>query len=182
MSEAKARALESLSGTTKRSGKTKQSGPTKQSGSTKHSGPAKQSDSTSEPTLSTVSSKGDDDGDDPAHFRGAGRKFALLCDLWPGLSMLGRPCPTSLPSSAPWCPEWCTSNAAWESGLLVELFYIVSAHHHKWIEGSPAFAKEVVNSIFPSSSILILQVSCWCWGNAQVPDRQCPEERSTYLC
>ena len=89
MSEAKARALESLSGTTKRSGKTKQSGPTKQSGSTKHSGPAKQSDSTGEPTLSTVSSKGDDDGDDPAHFRGAGRKFALLCDLWPGLSMLG---------------------------------------------------------------------------------------------
>ena len=173
MSEAKARALESLSGTAKRSGKTKQSRPTKHSGTAKQSDPTKhteQSDPTTEPTLSTVSSKGDDNGDDPAHFRTAGRKFALLCDLWPGLSMLGRPCPPNLPLSAPWHPEWCASDAAWESGLLVELFYVVSAIHHKRIEASPTFAREVGCFVFLSSSTLILQVSRRCWGDAQVPD------------
>lgn len=117
------------------------------------------------------------------HFRAAGKRFAVLSDLWPRPSILKQPCPTGLPSSAPWHPERCENDAAWEVGNVAEVYHIVPKNLHVDVEGSAFFSKEVrMNSyLFKTFVSQHPAVHSWSRKGTNLCYRQYSEECLSHL-
>lgn len=69
--------------------------------------------------------------------------FAVLSELWVQRSISRQPNPLHFQSSGPWDPEWCQSDAAWNEGIIVELYSLIWEHYHEHIEHSPVFSNKV---------------------------------------
>ena len=80
-------------------------------------------------------------------YRGLGKRFAVLSDLWVRRSILRRPYPPLLRSLGPWNSGRCATDAAWDSGNVAELYTLLPEPYHDLIENSPLFS-EMVSELF----------------------------------
>lgn len=89
-------------------------------------------------------------------YRGLGRRFAILAELWVQRSHLGRPCTINIQSSGPWDLGRCANNTAWDEGIVAELYFFLPSRYHEFIENSELFSAEVCQnpSEYPLTSIL----------------------------
>ena len=94
-------------------------------------------------------------GTDPLHrtYRNHGKRFAALSELWVKSSALGCPCPQRLESTSPWQHENLANRAAWEEGIVAELYYFLPQSCHVHIEESPVFGKMVRRVCFPHTDL-----------------------------
>jgi len=95
-------------------------------------------------TLSTVSATStNQDASLDGDYSGLGKRFAILSELWVRRSILGQPNPPHLQSLGPWHPGRCANNAAWDEGIVAELYFLLPGRYHELIECSPAFSAKV---------------------------------------
>ena len=85
-------------------------------------------------------------------YRNHGKRFAALSELWVKGSTLRRPYPERFRSLGPWHPQRWVNNAAWEEGIVAELYHILPESCHSLIEELALFSKEVCDQLFPSVS------------------------------
>ena len=95
--------------------------------------------STSSPSETTTSKK----SSLHSEYRGLGKRFAVLSELWVRRSALRQPCPIDLQTLGPWHPSRCANDAAWDGGIVSELYYLLPSSHHELIEKSALFSEEV---------------------------------------
>lgn len=89
------------------------------------------------------------DHDNALHrdYRGLGKCFVILSELWVRRSLLRRPCPPDLQSVGPWHPARCTNDAAWDNGIIAEFYFLLPSSYHEFIENSALFSEEVCTNL-----------------------------------
>ena len=112
----------------------------------------KSTSGTNQTTISSASSavsdtaapdQDDDNASNFAKYRGLGKRFAIISELWVRSSLLRRPCPIDLRSTNPWHARRCANDAAWDDGIVAELYFLLPGPYHEFIEGSARFSSEV---------------------------------------
>ena len=94
-----------------------------------------------------------DEGNTPhLEYRGFGKCFAILSEVWMWGSLLRCPYPTELRSLGPWHPRQCASDAAWDEGTVAELYHLLPSSCHEFIENLALFSDEVCEN--PSRCLL----------------------------
>ena len=78
-----------------------------------------------------------------AEFRGLGKRFAVLSELWVRPSLLKQPCPEDLQSLGPWHSKRCANDAAWDRGIVAEMYFLLPSSYHEFIENSTLFSDGV---------------------------------------
>ena len=73
-------------------------------------------------------------------YRNHGKRFSALSELWVKKSALGKPYPERLRLLGPWHPERIANNAAWEEGIVAELYFYLPTSCHEQIEHSTVFS------------------------------------------
>jgi len=81
-------------------------------------------------------------------FRGLGKRFAILSELWVERSVLRRPNPQHLQLLGPWHPKRCANDAAWDEGIIAELYFLLPESYHDYIENSATFSEMVRRQVF----------------------------------
>ena len=96
-------------------------------------------------TSSTISGTTTTNQDTSLHrdYSSFGKRFAVLSELWVQRSILRQPNPLRFQSSGPWDPERCRSDAAWNEGIIAELYSLIPERFHEHIEHSPVFSTKV---------------------------------------
>lgn len=84
-----------------------------------------------------------EDGATLRDFRGAGKQYTILSDLWPQRSILRRPCPPNFDSFGPWDLRRCANDTAWDQGNVAELYHLLPERYHEFIEHSALFSDQV---------------------------------------
>jgi hypothetical protein len=78
-----------------------------------------------------------------AEFRGLGKRVAILSEIWLRRSLLRQPCPTDLQSLGPWHLGRCENAAAWDDGIVAELYHFLPSPFHEALENSALFSEQV---------------------------------------
>ena len=81
-------------------------------------------------------------------YRGLGKRFAILSELWVRHSILRRPCPPDLEQLGPWNCERCANNATWDKGNVTELYFLLPEPYHNLIKHSALFLDMVHGQYF----------------------------------
>jgi hypothetical protein len=85
----------------------------------------------------------DEDNSLHLEYRGLGKRFAILSELWMRPSLLKQPCPSYLQTLGPWHSRRCADDAAWDDGIISELYFLLPGPYHELIESSPLFSDQV---------------------------------------
>ena len=76
-------------------------------------------------------------------YRGIGKRFAVLSELWAQCSILRKPYPPRLQSLGPWDSGRCVNDTVWGEGNIAELYVLTPESYHDLIENSALFADQV---------------------------------------
>lgn len=116
-------------------------------------------------------------------YRGVGKRFAVLSDLWVQHSILRKPCPPRFQPLDPWDSRRCADDAAWDEGNIVELYFLLPKSYHELIERSALFSKMVSRLNFsnlPTISTFqsFSRVSSRCESTSSTPCGRMPPQSS----
>ena len=87
-------------------------------------------------------------------YRGIGKRFAILSELWVRRSILRRPCPPDPEQLGPWNRKRCANDATWDNGNVTELYFLLPEPYHDLIEHSALFSDMVRGQSFRSTNDL----------------------------
>jgi len=76
-------------------------------------------------------------------YRGVGKRFTVLSELWARRSILRKPFPPRFQSLGPWDSGRCANDATWNEGNIAELYVLTPESYHDLIENSALFADQV---------------------------------------
>ena len=110
-------------------------------------------------------------------YRSLGKRFAILSELWMWRTLLRCPCPTDLQSLGPWHPGQCANDAAWDEGIVAELYHLLPSPYHEFIENLALFSDEVCKNFsrHPVDLKNFFPVYEGCQTNLNLPHQQCSE-------